>query len=713
MNPKDFSTQLRIGNGEPHPLGPSLGPDGVNFAIFSSNSKYLDVLLFDSSSAKQPSQILRLDPRTNKTGDYWHVFVPGLGDGQVYGWRAHGPHDPQNGLLHDPQKTLLDPYGLAVTGLEIYDRQAAKPKIDKSRSDISRGDNCDRALRSVVVDTTAYDWEDDAPPEPPEREIIYELHVGGFTRHPSSGVEPAKRGTYAGLIEKIPYLVELGVTAVELLPVQYFDPQDAPQGLTNYWGYSSVSWFAPHEGFSSDRNPTGAVREFRDMVKALHRAGLQVILDVVFNHTAEGELDGPILGLRGLDNGAYYLRDPQGNGYADFTGCGNTVNANHSVVRRLILDALTHWAAEMHVDGFRFDLASALTRGEDGRPLMRPPIVWAIDSLPVLADKHLIAEPWDAGGLFQVGSFPGDHFAQWNGPFRDSIRRFLRGDEETIEELMARIVGSPDLFSSRRSRPSHSINFVTCHDGFSLMDLVSYERKNNESNLEQNRDGTDQNLSWNCGHEGHTTDPEINRLRQRQMRNFLCLLFLSHGCPMLTMGDEVALSHQGNNNPWCQDNPTSWLDWTLLDQNRDQLRFVRLLIRLASNLFILREDRFWAATSPQEPGDISWHGTLPGKPDWSPKSHSLAYTLNHPSGEKVMVLLNAWDKELEFTLPSPGAGRRWLEIVNTGQESPNDIVPSAEASPLPGENFTLDMHSVVVLLAGPPTQKPNPTGGTA
>lgn len=679
-------------NGTPTPLGARVLPAGVNFSVYARQALGVDLLLFPEPDAPRPDRVISLDPAANRTHHYWHVFVPEVGHGQVYAWRVRGPRRAGSGHAFDGDKVLLDPYGKAVCGLGIYKRLASA----------AQGDNGPCALRSVVVDNDLYDWEGDRPLSPAgRREVIYEMHLAGFTKSPSSGLAPGLRGTYAGLIAKIPYLCELGVTAVELLPVHQYDPQDAPKGRTNVWGYSTVAFFAPHGGYSSRQDAAGPVDEFRDMVKALHRAGIRVILDVVYNHTAEGGSDGPVLSWRGLANGDYYILQDDRHSNADFTGCGNTFNTNGAVAGRLVLESLRYWVEQMHVDGFRFDLGSAMSRGEDGRPLLRPPVLWAIDTDPVLADTTLIAEAWDARGLYQVGSFPGERFGQWNGPFRDTVRRFLRGDEGTIETLMARIVGSPDIFPATTYLPSHSINFVTCHDGFSLADLVSYERKHNLANGEDNRDGTDENLSCNHGAEGPTDDPAVEELRQRQIRNFLCLLMLSHGTPMLLMGDEVRHSRGGNNNPWCQDNELNWFDWELVDKNAELLNFTRQLIALGRSLPVLGDDRFWSATSPEKPGDITWHGLKPGKPDWRAASHCLAYTLTHPSGrDTIQVMLNAGPEDLVFEAPQPAAGRQWRLLIDTGAPSPGDIHPPEQASPLAGRSIPVLSRSVVVLLEG-------------
>jgi glycogen operon protein len=450
-----------------------------------------------------------------------------------------------------------------------------------SRIEASRpGGNVARAMKSVVTDVRTYDWEGDAPlKRPSARTIIYEMHVRGFTRHPNSGVTEQRRGTYAGLIEKIPYLQELGITAVELLPVFQFDPQDCPPGRVNYWGYAPVSFFAPHQAYSSRKDPLGALDEFRDMVKALHRAGIEIILDVVYNHTAEGDNSGPTFCYRGLENGAYYILEEDRSGYSNYTGTGNTLNANHPIVRRLILDSLWFWVEEMHVDGFRFDLASILARDEAGRPLQNPPILWDIESDPALAGTKLIAEAWDAAGLYQVGSFVGDSWKEWNGRFRDDARDFFRGEAGSVARFADRLIGSPEIYGHEEREPEQSVNFVTCHDGFTLNDLVSYNGKHNEANGEDNRDGANDNRSWNCGVEGPTDDPTIERLRNRQVKNFLTVTLLSLGVPMILMGDEVRRTQRGNNNAYCLDDETTWFDWSLVRRHADVHRFVALLNR--------------------------------------------------------------------------------------------------------------------------------------
>jgi isoamylase len=464
--------------GTSYPLGATLHHDGVNFCLFSRNAYAVELLLFDHVDDPRPARTIDLDPQKNRTFHYWHVFVKHLQEGQLYGYRVFGPYAPYLGHRFDGNKVLLDPYTRAVAMGKHYSRAAA----------MRPGDNVAQCLKSVVVGRDTYDWEEDSPIHRPfAKTVIYEMHVGGFTQHPNSGLPAHLRGTYRGLIEKIPYLQSLGITAVELLPVQHFDPQDARPGLTNYWGYSPLAFFAPYSGYSSVSDPIGVINEFKDMVKALHRAGIEVILDVVFNHSAEGDQHGPTFSFKGLENSVYYILD--GMGYKNYSGCGNTIKTNHGIVQRLILDCLRYWVSEMHIDGFRFDLASVFSRGETGQILKNPPILWAIEFEPVLAGVKLIAEAWDAGGLYQVGSFVGERFTEWNGPYRDDVRRFVKGDDGVIEQFASRILASPDIYRQPDREPNRSIHFVTCHDGFTLNDLVSYNQKHNYDNLEDNTDG--------------------------------------------------------------------------------------------------------------------------------------------------------------------------------------------------------------------------------
>jgi glycogen operon protein len=682
---------MNVSPGRSFPLGATSVEGGVNFSVFSSQAAWLELLLFDRASDADPAHVIRLDAPAHRTYHYSHVFVPGLRPGQVYAYRAAGPFDPARGLRFDPEKILLDPYGRAVVVPDGYERGAAgRP-----------GDNTAVAMRSVVVDPEAYDWEGDVPlRRPVATTVIYEMHVAGFTRHPSSWVSVGRQGTYAGLIEKIPYLQDLGITAVELMPVFQFDHQDCPPGLVNYWGYSPVSFFAPHAGYSSRRDPLGPVHEFRDLVKALHRAGIELILDVVYNHTAEGDHRGPTLSLRGLDNGTYYLLEPNRARYADYTGTGNTLNANHAVVRRLIRDSLRYWVAEMHVDGFRFDLASVLTRDESGRPLQQPPVLWDIQSDPVLAGTKLIAEAWDTAGLYQVGSFFGDNWQEWNGKFRDDVRRFVKSDNDTVVAFAYRCFGSPDLYGHKERGPEQSINFITSHDGFTLNDLVTYNEKHNEANGEGGRDGSDTNLSWNGGVEGPTDDPAIERLRHRQVKNFLAITLLALGTPMLLMGDEVRRTQRGNNNAYCQDNEISWFDWTLVERHPDLRRFVRMLIgqRLAHG-----GQRGIAGLSLNEllrRAKIEVHGVRLNQPDPSPESHSLAVTVRDiERADLLHVMFNAYWEPLVFELPSLDPQRPWRRWIDTDRDAPDDVSDWKVAPAVQGPVYAVQPRSLVTLVA--------------
>ncbi len=677
--------------GKTFPLGPTVMPDGVNFSLYSDRSSSVELLLFDHEDAIKPSRTITLDPRKNRTRHYWHIFVPGIAAGQIYAYRVFGPHAPQQGLRFDHEKMLLDPYARGIAIPARYDRSAAyRP-----------GDNTSFAMKSVVADLSAYDWEGDAPLRRHfAKTVIYEMHVGGFTRNPNSGVGPEKRGTYAGLVEKIPYLQDLGITAVELLPTYQFDWQDAPPGLVNYWGYSPISFFTPHRAYSSRKDLLGPLDEFRDMVKALHRAGIEVILDVVYNHTAEGDANGPTFCYRGLANDTYYILEPELARYANYSGCGNTLNANHAVVRRLILDSLRFWVSEMHVDGFRFDLASILARDEDGNPLQNPPVVLSIDSDPVLAGTKLIAEAWDAAGLYQVGSFMGEFWQEWNGRFRDDVRSFFLGQAGTVSRFASRFFGSPDIYGHEERGPEQSINFGTCHDGFTLNDLVSYNSKHNEANREHNRDGSDANLSWNCGVEGPTNDPDVEKLRIRQIKNFLAVTLLSVGTPMLLMGDEMRRTLQGNNNAYCHDSELNWLDWSLLEKHRDIYRFVKLLVAQRQENDLAKIDLGFSLNDIIRQAELQWHGVRLNQPDWSDCSHSIAFSVRSLLRSfKFHCMINAYWEPLTFELPRDEAGMGWQRTIDTSLPSPDDIVPWREAPFIKNHAYTVQPRSLAMFFS--------------
>ncbi len=679
--------------GAAFPLGATPLRGGVNFSVFADKADAIELLLFDQVDAAHPSQAWRLDPARHRTYHYWHVFVPDLQPGQIYAYRAIGPNAPASGLRFDPEKVLLDPYGRAVAMPANYSREAAARP----------GDNTATAMKSVVADMSAYDWEGDQPLRRSFAEtVIYELHVRGFTRHPNSGVAPERRGAYAGLIEKIPYLQDLGITAVELLPIYHFDPATAPTGLVNYWGYQPISFFAPHPAYSAQQDPLGVLDEFRDMVKALHKAGIEVILDVVYNHTAEGFGAGATLCYRGLANDVYYILDSADKSrYADYTGCGNTLNAGHAVVRRLIRDSLRFWVHEMHVDGFRFDLASVLTRGEAGQALPNPPVIWDIETDPALAGTKLVAEAWDAAGLYQVGAFVGDAWKEWNGKFRDDVRSFVKSDDDYIGALTHRLTGSPDIYGKDVREPEQSVNFVTVHDGFTLNDLVSYNEKHNAANGEENRDGANDNRSWNCGVEGPTDDPAVESLRNRQVKNFFTLLLTAMGAPLILMGDEVRRTQQGNNNAYCQDNEINWFDWSLLDKHSDVHRFVQQLIAARLHFGQGRTDADTLLALMQKV-QIEFGGVTPGVLDGGPTSHALALTRTSPTGaERFYLMINAYWEPLTFQLPpAPAAAPAgWQLWFDTSKPSPDDIYRREDAPLVGATTYQVGPRSISALVA--------------
>ena len=691
MRPPGYT--CRAGNWER--AGVTIMEDGVNFCVFSRYAEKMELLLFEAADRLEPDAVIQLDPRVNRTFFFWHVFVEALPDGVYYNWRADGRCDTrETGCRFDAEKALLDPWATTIDD-RLWDRSAA----------CHPGNNVARAIRAQVV-RDDYDWEGDQPLYIPlNKSVIYELHVGGLTRHPSSGV--GHPGTFLGVIDKIPYLQELGITHVELMPVMAFDPQDVPPrtarlGLENYWGYSTHSFFAPHPAFAVE--PARARDEFRDMIKALHRAGIGVILDVVFNHTAEGNEQGPVISFKALGNEMFYHLDfDDRRRYRDYTGCGNTLNCNHPMVTRFLIDALAYWVRKMHVDGFRFDLASALARGEDGNPQYHAPVLWATELSPSLSRAHIIAEAWDAAGLYQVGDFPGYRWAEWNGRYRDIIRSFVRGDPGLVPEVATRISGSSDMYEGRGRLPMNSINFVTCHDGFTLCDLVSYDRKHNHANGEENRDGHDHNLSWNCGAEGPTDDQAIQALRLRQARNFIAILMLSQGVPMLLSGDEIFRSKRGNNNSYCQSNELSWTDWSLVEQNASMLQFVKSMVALRKRHPTLTRDRF--LTGQPEPGqtlpDISWHGVDLWAPNWEdPLNRALAFTLAgiDELEPPLHVMLNMGTGPLGFALPWI-EGRRWCLAMDTRREP--SVIEPGDQLPLHQDRLEVGPRSVVVLEARP------------
>ncbi len=666
--------------GCPQPLGSIRIPGGVNFAVFSRHAESVTLIL-QLPVDKGKQLVFPLDPARHKTGDIWHIQLPDLPPGTTYGYRMDGPCDPAgSGHRYDTDLILIDPYAhsLVPTGW------------GEDRSCLGTRPCC-------LIPEEAYDWEDDRPlGRPLQDSIIYELHVRGFTRDPSSGVKYP--GTFAGIIEKIPYLKELGITAVELMPVVEFNENESiftnpftGEELKNFWGYSPLSFFAPKAAYSSaclSNTAENHLFEFKTMVKELHRAGIEVIIDIVFNHTGEGGADGPTSSFRGIDNTIYYLLDPYTRDYLNFSGCGNTCNCNHPIVRTLIMDVLRWWVVEMHVDGFRFDLASILGRDQSGNILSNPPVVEQIAEDPILADSKIIAEAWDAAGLYQVGSFSThQRWAEWNGRFRDDVRSFVCGAEGKIAALATRIAGSSDLYQHNDRQPCNSINFITSHDGFTLSDLVSYNEKHNLANGENNRDGDNYNISWNSGAEGDTKDQAINELRRRRIKTMAALLLISQGVPMITAGDEFGRSQKGNNNAYCQDNEISWINWHLVDENHDLARFFRKLIRLRRDHPVFRRDDFFNTKDrfidPFHLHEIIWQGLRPGEQDWSHGCKTLGFTLNGSevaggSDDDFFIMLNGDRREkAKFTIPSiptPHGRHTWRKIVDTAGKVPDDIV---------------------------------------
>jgi len=692
---------MHIRPGEPHPLGATCVDGGVNFSLFSKSATAVELLLFAGIADTEP-EVIDLDARVHRTFDYWHVRIDGVGSGQLYGFRVHGPWQPELGHRFDGHKVLLDPY---ARGIVYRDAAAAQDGA------AAPGCNVATAMKSLVVDVRDYDWEGvEAPRIDPSRRVIYELHVRGFTRHPSSGA--AHGGTFDALVEKIPYLVDLGITTVELLPVFQFNETDNPfvdpttqTRLTNYWGYAPLGFFAPHrgyyiEGWERMRYLTG----FRDLVKALHRAGIEVLLDVVFNHTGEGDVNGPTMCFRGIENAMYYLLDPADRSrYADFSGTGNTVSCNHPVVRRLVLDCLRYWVDVMHVDGFRFDLATVMSRDELGRPMTNPPLPWEIEMDPTLSRTRLVAEAWDAAGLYQVGSFPGEQWFEWNGVFRDDIRRFLRGDVGLVGAVAARLLGSPDIYGGRGREAVQSVNFVTCHDGFTLFDLVSYGGKQNTANGEDGRDGTDADYSADYGAQGPTDDPAVNQLRIRQIKNALALLLLAQGTPMILAGDELCRTQGGNNNAYGQDNATSWLDWDHLARFAEVHRFVRGMIRFRHAQRCVRQRRYVLGvdvpTTATDDVRVRWHGVEPDRPDWGPGARTLAFTLVGGDGDPpVHVAINMHTEPVRFRLPEPRTGAAWRVAVDTAAAAPDDVAELGAEPKHVGRDRVLELRSIVVLV---------------
>jgi len=717
---------LRVARGRSLPLGATALADGINFALLCRHGTAVTLVLYDLEH-DEPLAEVPLHARRNRTGDNWHLLVSGLPRVFRYGWRVDGPGGPVH--RYNPALVLLDPAATAITGGPVWGQEpdpiadcrlqiadlSEQSAICNLQSAIPAAIPARGTRRRSLFFRRAFDWKEDMPPLTPlEDSVIYELHVRGTTWHPSSGVPRTRAGTFAGLVDKIPYLKWLGVTAVELLPIHEFDECDCPfsnpltgERLRNFWGYNSIAFAAAKAAYAAAGPQHGQVAEFREMVRDFHEAGLEVILDVVFNHTGESDDNGRTYSFRGLDNDLYYMHGPDGK-YLNFSGCGNTLNCNHPVVRGMLLTCLRFWVADMHVDGLRFDLASVFGRDHSGNLLVEPPVVEEIAEDSVLADTKLIAEPWDAAGLYQLGKFPfGRRWSEWNGRYRDEVRRFWKGEPGLASALATRLCGSADLYEASGRLPRHSINFVTCHDGFTLWDLVSYNRKHNEANGENNRDGWAENHSWNCGVEGPSGDADLNALRRRQAKNLMATLLLSQGVPMLLAGDEFLRSQRGNNNAYCQDNDISWLNWELAEQNAEFLRFVREMIWLRRRHPALRRQSFFAGKAPKSPlgPDVTWHGTEPGHPDFSATSRSLAFALDgrlsgRGTDRDFYVACNCGGATLRFRIPLSPSGRRWRRLIDTALPSPHDLVPEDTGPDVPpGAVYPVAGHSLVAFLS--------------
>ncbi len=684
----------------PLPYGAILHNGGVQFVVFSRSATAMRVLLYEKTGDLDPAEIIDLDPDLNRWGDIWSIYLPNLGAGQLYHFQADGPHEPQRGYRFDPQARLIDPYAKALAGhfLPADDGVVRPPKC-------------------VVIDDR-FDWQGDRHLRTHLSEtIIYEMHIRGFTQARSSGVEHP--GTYLGVIEKIPYLKSLGVTAVELMPVHEFpiyDPLGQKLERPNYWGYDPLAFFGPHRGYATGREPGGQVKQFKQMVRALHQAGIEVILDVVFNHTAEGNEHGPTLSFKGLENRVYYMLENGGQHYRNFSGCGNTLNGNHPIVREMIFHCLRHWVHNYHVDGFRFDLASILSRDRDGNLAPNPPVVEAIAEDPLLADTKIIAEAWDAAGAYQVGTFANLRWAEWNGRYRDDVRRFWRGDPDMVGPMATRLAGSSDLYKSSGRNPYHSINFVTSHDGFPLGDLVSYNDKHNEANDENNGDGDNNNYSHNYGVEGPTRRKTVERVRVRQIKNMMASLLLSQGVPMLLAGDECRRTQHGNNNAYCQDNAISWFNWRLTEKHRGLRQFCQALIAFRKAEPTVRQTDFLAGR-PVRPGglkDVNWFGPSGDPVDWSASEGSLTCLLaaapQHsvtPSNSvlelpnrHILILMHAGSEPRRMTIPHVVQPYRWRQFVDTAAESPADVYPDLDGpDPPPDGIVEMEDRSLVCYVA--------------
>ena len=711
-------SNIKIYNGAPHPSGASLKKGGVNFSIFSRNGTSVHLHIFANECDAEPTVTIPLDPEKNKTGDIWHVFVEGLKANALYLYTIEGPFEPENGHRFNNKTYLLDPYAKALTNTSFFNSLPYGYTPVSTKEDIEKTTmlKADTFPKCVVINDEEFDWEGDTPLNYPLRNtILYETHLKGFTKSPSSNVK--KKGTYKGLIEKIPYLKELGITSVELLPIHEFDEYENTNTnpktgtrLTNYWGYSTMSFFAPKTSYAANKNPGKSVNEFKEMVRELHKNGIEVILDIVFNHTAEGNENGPTLNFKGIDNSIYYiLEDDNKQWYKNYSGCGNTFNCNHPVVRNFIIDCLIYWVCEMHVDGFRFDLGSILGRDQNGRLMENPPMLERIAEEPVLRNTKIIAEAWDAGGAYQVGNFPGGRWAEWNDRFRDDFRRYWKGDSHCINGAATRLTGSSDLYLRDGRKPFHSINYLTSHDGFTLNDLVSYERKRNEENGESNRDGTDNNESSNYGFEGKTTNKHIESLRMQQIKNFIMSLFLSQGTPMLLCGDEFRHTQRGNNNSYCQDNEISWIDWTYKEKYSEIFEFTKKAIRFRLKHPAFSRPEFFRGEdiSKNNMLDISWYNENGSAFDWSKDNDILACLIDGSKAEilhtnddnNFYILLNASNNNKLVTIPFVNK-TQWYRIVDSALKAPDDFVEEGTGVLIEKNGTYLVQSKSIVVLIG-------------
>ena len=690
--------------GNPLPLGGAHQyEDGVNFVLFSRHATRVHLELYQNADDSAPHRIIDLDPVRHRTGDVWHVWLRGIRAGQLYGYRIEGPYRPEQGHRFNPHKLLLDPFARAIASIGDWDFSAARgydPSSPLSDLSISTVDDAGTTPKCIFT-SGHFDWEMDAPPKHSASDtVIYETHVRGFTIHSSSGV--AHPGTFIGLTEKIPYLQDLGVTAIELMPVLEFNENESnrlnpitKEKLKNYWGYNPVVFFAPKRSYGRSGPQWRQTVEFREMVKAFHRAGIEVILDIVLNHTAEGDELGPTISLRGIENSIFYmLQEDKPRYYKNFSGTGNTLNANHPIVREFVRNVLRYWVMHMHVDGFRFDLASVLGRDEHGNILRNAPLLEGIAEDPILRDVKIIAEAWDAGGAYQVGSFSTRRWREWNGRFRDDVRRFWIGDAGMMGSFASRICGSADLYQASGKGPGSSLNFVTSHDGFTLNDLVSYKRKHNDENGEYNRDGTDANYSDNCGVEGASQDPVVEGMRVCLIKNFLLTLFISRGVPMLLGGDEFRRSQGGNNNAYCQDNEVSWFDWSWLEKHKEIYRFTRGMIAFRRAHSVLRREVFYTD------GDIKWFAPSGEIPDWTDqRQKSFACLILGQTEPDLFLMFNADTRSVDFAIPALPSNKIWRLAVDTSRTAPDDFYDPGKEPSLRGRiSFRVEPRSSAILL---------------